>query len=235
VVILGGTAAISSTAENSLKTLLGAANVQRIGGTNRYETARLVAAATVKFLDCNYKGSAFVTTGLNFPDALAAGPLAAAKGWPIYLVGPAGLDAPTAAAMTDIGVTTALALGSTSAVPASVATAIGTSVGATVTRLSGPDRYSTAVAVAGYGVANAGLSWDGITIATGENFPDGLSAGAAQGLNGSVLLLTRTASLPAPTASALTAHKDSIALLRFVGSDQAISPAVRVSVANLLK
>jgi len=234
VVILGSTAAISSTVENSLKTLLGAANVQRIGGANRYETARLVAAETVKFLGCNYKGSAFVSTGLNFPDALAAGPLAAAKGWPIYLVGPGGLDSQTASGMAEIGVTKALVLGSTSAVPASVATAIGTDVGATVTRLSGPDRYSTAVSVAEYGVANAGLSWDGIALATGQNFPDGLSAGAAQGLNGSVLLLTRTDVLPAPTASALTAHKNSIALLRFIGSDPAISPAVRVSVANLL-
>ncbi len=234
VVILGSTAAVSATVENSLKTLLGAANVQRIGGVNRYETARLVAAETVKFLGCNYKGTAFVSTGLNFPDALAAGPLAAAKGWPIFLVGPGGVDAATAAAMTDIGVTKALVLGSTSAVPASVATQITTSVGATVTRLSGPDRYSTAVAVAGYGIANAGLSWDGVALATGQNFPDGLSAGAAQGLNGSVLLLTRTDVLPSSTASALSTNKNAIALLRFIGSDPAISPAVRVAVANLL-
>ncbi len=122
-VILGSTAALSATVENSLKSILGAGNVKRIGGANRYETSRMVAAETVAFLGCNYKGTAFVTTGLNFPDALAAGPLASAKGWPIFLVAPSGLGAENAAAMNDAGVTTAVVLGSTAAVPSSVSTA----------------------------------------------------------------------------------------------------------------
>jgi FtsP/CotA-like multicopper oxidase with cupredoxin domain/putative cell wall-binding protein len=230
-VILGSTASVGTAAENSLKTLLGASNVMRIGGVDRYDTARLVAAETVKFFDCNYDGTAFVTTGLNFPDALAAGPLASAKGWPIYLVRPTGLGSQNASAMASAGVTKALVLGSTSAAPASIPGDIVSMVGATVTRLEGSNRYATAAAIATYGVANAGLGWDGIAIATGENFPDGLSAGAAQGYSGSVLLLTPTNWLAGATKSTLAVHKNEISKVKFVGSSAAVSAAVRAAIA----
>ncbi|KAF0208226.1 MAG: hypothetical protein FD171_1062 [Actinobacteria bacterium] len=232
-VVLGGTGAVGTGVENSLKSLLGADNARRIGGTNRYDTARLVAAETVKFFGCNYNGTAFVTTGLNFPDALSAGPLAAAKGWPIYLVAPSGLTSETASAMTSAGVTKVLVLGGTGAISNALASTI-TSAVAPVTRLQGATRYSTAVAVAEYGVANAGLGWNGVAIATGEDFPDGLSAGAAQGYLGSVLLLTPSRSMDPSTAAALHAHKDSIAMLRFIGGAGAVSPTVRIAVAALL-
>ena len=230
-VILGGTSAVSPAVEASVKSLLGAANVKRIGGANRYETARLVAAETVSITGCYTNGTAFVTTGLNFPDALGAGPLAAARAWPIYLVPAGGLDATTANAMKSIGVTKALVLGGTTAVPASVDAALVSQVGATSTRLSGPSRYDTAAVVAAYGVANAGLSWDGLAIATGQNFPDGLAAGAAQGYARSVLLLTPSTSLAAAPAAALTAHKNSIVTVKFIGGSAALSPSVRTAVA----
>ncbi|PKQ19886.1 MAG: laccase [Actinobacteria bacterium HGW-Actinobacteria-6] len=233
-VILGSTASVGTAAENSLKTLLGASNVTRIGGVDRYDTARLVAAETVKFFDCNFDGTAIVTTGLNFPDALAAGPLASAKGWPIYLVRPTGIGAANAAAMNAAGVTKALVLGSTAAAPASVTSDITSMVGATVTRLEGPNRYATAVKIAEYGVANAGLKWDGVAIATGQNFPDGLAAGAAQGYNRSVLLLTPTNWLAPATQAALLAHKNDIVKVRFIGSDAAVSAVVRTAVAAQL-
>lgn len=55
----------------------GAANrVTRLGGTDRYDTACTVAAATVSVLADKgrpYGGRVFVSTGNNFPDALAEG------------------------------------------------------------------------------------------------------------------------------------------------------------------
>ena len=233
-IILGGTSAVGASVQDSLGTLLGTQNVRRIGGVDRYDTARRVAAETVAFYGCNYNGTAFVTTGADFPDALAAGPLASAKGWPIYLAAPSGLGTVNTTAMNAAGVKKVLVLGGTAAVRSSVVSEITGSMAATVMRLSGANRYSTAVSVAGYGIDNAGLGWNGIAIATGQNFPDGLSAGAAQGRNGSVLLLTPSTRLDVSTANALTMHKDDIAKLRFIGSDAAISPAVRMNIAARL-
>ncbi len=85
-VILGGPPAVSTDVESALASLLGSRNVTRIAGADRYRTAEAIAAKTVELLGAEYDGKALVSTGANFPDALAASPLAAAKGWPIYLV-----------------------------------------------------------------------------------------------------------------------------------------------------
>ena len=74
------------------------ANVQRIGGADRYATAALIAAETVRaWPSAASTAPCLVATGENFPDALAASPLAAAKGRPILLTRGAALPAVTEA------------------------------------------------------------------------------------------------------------------------------------------
>ncbi len=103
------------------------------------------------------------------------------------------------------------------------------------TRLSGANRYDTAVVVATYGVANAGLGFDKVALATGENFPDALAGGVMQAKDGSVLLLTPTNTLNANVAAKLAANKASIHEVRFLGSTAAVSAAVRTAVRNILQ
>ena len=225
--VLGGTAAVSTAVESALKAKLGAANVTRLDGADRYETARLVAAETVRLLGSAYDGTAFVATGANFPDALGASPLAAAKGWPIFLVRPTGADDALEAAMKAVGVDAVLVLGGTAAVPAAVESDLAVRVPAAYTRLEGDDRYETAIDVAIYGVTTAGLQWDGIALATGANFPDALAGGPLQGRIGSVLLLTPTESLYAAVGTTLAAHASEIGEIRFLGGTSALSQAVR--------
>lgn len=229
-IILGGESAVGPAVETALETLLGASNVERIAGDNRYETAQLIADRTILELGGGYDGTAFFATGVNFPDALAAAPLASANGWPIYLVAPGTTTVTANAAVTD-----ALVLGSTTAVSSSYYSALETEFGAAnVDRLSGADRYKTAVAIATYGVNSAGLGWDMVGIATGENFPDALAGGVLQGKDGSVMLLTPSASLNADAAAALSAHKGDISEVRYFGSTSALSTSVRNAVAALL-
>ncbi len=233
-VVLGGTAALGTDVENALKAILGNANVTRLGGSSRYSTARLVAEKTAEVMGCAYDGTAFVATGRDFPDAMAVGPLSSAKAWPILLVNSADLGAANADTMNAIGVDEVLIAGGTAAVPMGVEDDITADVGAPITRLAGSNRYRTAIAVAEYGVNTVGLSWNGMALATGLQFPDGLAAGAAQGALGSVVLLTPTATLNTSVAGVLTAHKDEIVDFRFIGGDAAISPAVRAQVQALL-
>lgn len=235
-IILGGTGAVKSPVESSLKMELGQAHVRRLAGDNRYETAAQVAGEVVSVLGAAYDGTAFVATGENFPDALGASPLAAAASWPIYLTPGDSLNALTASSMEDHGVSTAVILGETGAVSEGVASAIDAIPGVTsVVRLGGSSRYETAVKVAQYGVDNVyGLGWNQVAIATGQNYPDALAGGVLQGLSGSVMLLTPSGSLDPFVQAKLTAKKGVITEVRYLGGTNAVTTPVRTAIANLL-
>ncbi|MDZ4167901.1 MAG: cell wall-binding repeat-containing protein [Coriobacteriia bacterium] len=230
--VIGGPAAVSEDVEDELVAAL-TGSVTRLGGLDRYETANLVAEEVVA-AHMEWDGVAFVTTGLNFPDALAASPLAAKAGWPIFLSHADGVSAATKTAMDDLGVTKMLVLGGTGVVPAEIV-AQGSEVGILeVERIGGMNRYATAVAVAQFGANLLGLSWNGVAVATGENFPDALSAGAAQGQINQLMLLTPTAYLDSAPAAAIAANKFAIGHVKFIGGLSAISSVTRAQVAEIL-
>lgn len=234
-IILGGESAVGAPVEMALTMRLGAGNVERIAGGSRYETADAVARRVITTMGAAYDGTAFVATGANFPDALAAAPLAAAKGWPLFLADPAGgLSANTISSMA--GVNNVIILGGTGVVTQEVETALKSSYGtAGVQRLSGSSRYATAVAVATYGVDHLGMTWDGVGITTGEKSPDALAGGVMQGKAGSVMLLTRTATLEVPTRDALMAHKTEITSLAYFGGQGALSQPTRDAITAVLQ
>ncbi len=237
-IVLGGTGAVSAAVETTLKSILGTGNVDRISGADRYETSRKTAAAAVSALNADpggYDGTAFLATGMTFPDALGASPLAAAKGWPIYLVDPRGVDAATASAMKAAGVSHAVVLGGVGAVPATIQSAVASAVSCSTERIDGKDRYETAAKVASYGVNECGLGWSRVAIATGADFPDALAGGVLQGRCGSVMLLTPGTGLDASARAALTANKGTISEVRFLGGTGAVSTSVRYAVAAALE
>lgn len=71
---------------------------------------------------------------------------------------------------------------------------------ASYARLSGSDRYATAIAVSKASFATAGT----VVLATGQAFPDALSASALAGAYGGPLLLTPRDNLPSGLTSELT-------------------------------
>lgn len=224
--VIGGTSAVSDSVVTDLEGLL-SGEVVRLGGIDRFETAQIVASETVA-ANPEWDGTAFVTTGLNFPDALSASPLAAYAGWPIFLSGEDGVSAETQAAMQDIGVTNLLLLGGAGVVPDTV------TLQADTERLGGMNRYGTAVAVATYGEDVLGMSWGRFGLATGENFPDALSAGVALGKWGSPILLTPPTYLDSTTAAAIAGHKLIAMEAWFIGGTNAVSADVRAQVEALI-
>lgn len=223
VYVLGGTGAVSAAVFAELDAAFG--TVVRLGGASRYQTAQLVAAETIDLLGGTYNGGAFLATGANFPDALAASPLMYTMGMPLVLVDAAGGFTLPAEA-TDVTI-----LGGTAVVPASVQTALGAKF---ETRIAGANRYATAAAVAGHGVSK-GMMWNNVGIATGENFPDALCAGPLVGSKNAVLLLTTTATLSTNASSALGAHKAEIAQYYLFGGVAALSNNVRAQIATVLE
>ncbi|AFQ45904.1 cell wall-binding repeat-containing protein [Desulfosporosinus meridiei] len=83
VYIIGGQAVISNEVQKQLTAMK--IPTERLAGQDRYETSLLVAQAV------GLSKGAFVTTGMNYPDALSIGPIAAANEMPILLVPPTEL------------------------------------------------------------------------------------------------------------------------------------------------
>lgn len=183
VYIVGGTGAVSSQVETQLRSL---AQVERVSGKTRYETS-------AKIMDRFFKNTkpqvAFVATGTNFPDALTASAAGGALKGPVLLVnGPSGKPAPKALTdqMKGVGISQIYVVGGTGAVKESIATSL-LAQGFEVSRLSGPNRYMTNLAVNAV-LGDSGIK--GVWVATGKNFPDALSAAAPAGTSTQRLALS---------------------------------------------
>jgi len=236
-IVVGGTGAVGTAVERSLDALPGVA-VRRLGGANRYETARVVAVETVTRVRASGgtpDAAVFVATGANFPDALAASPISYAEARPIVLTTPGALAGDAASAITTLGTTEAVILGGTGPVSADVEASLKTMLGDTnVSRLAGADRYATGYAIATYGHAECGLSYAGAGVATGASFPDALAGGAMAGQLGTVLMLTPSTKLDARVAELLLANRAEIVRVHCLGGDAALKPIVREAIACML-
>jgi peptidoglycan-N-acetylglucosamine deacetylase len=117
IVILGGTAAVSSGIEAHLRTYT--PDVVRLAGADRFGTAIAVSKATYP----TGATKAFIATGANYHDALAAVPAAARQGGPTLLATASGMGSPTQAELGRLNPGTVFLLGGESALGPNVAKA----------------------------------------------------------------------------------------------------------------
>ena len=92
-IIVGGTAAVSTEVEAEMAAIAAerAGSVRRLAGATRYETSAAIAQESLAVgAD---PGEVVVVTGRSFPDALAAGPMAALRGGTLLLVDSEDLNA----------------------------------------------------------------------------------------------------------------------------------------------
>ena len=197
----------------------------RLSGATRYDTAVAISKATF----APGVDAAFVVSGLNFPDGLAAGPAAAALGGPVLLVPPTGpIPASVTAELTRLDPAKIYAVGGT--LSAATLTALGAI--APVTALSGADRYATAAKVATtiFDTVLDATPLPVVYIASGENFPDGLAAGpAASHFGGALLLVPSTGTLPTSVKNALNTLKP--VKIVVVGGTGSVSDAMKAQLA----
>ncbi len=214
VVIVGAEPSVSAAVETAVRELPTAPETLRLGGTDRFHTSRLIAEHAF-----GSASDALIATGLKFPDALAAGPVAARRDGPVLLVngGSGALDAGTAAALERLGVGWVGVVGDETSVSAGIASGL-TSARIDVDRYAGADRFATAAQLAReFGVVETAY------LASGTGFPDALAGAAAAGAVGAPLLLSRHGCMPAATRSALIrAEPDAVLVL---GGLPTLSPA----------
>jgi len=197
--------------------------VPRLAGATRFETAtRISASAFGAGVPVVY-----VATGMSYPDALAGGPAARIGGGPLLLTEAGRLPDTTSAELTRLRPGRIVVLGGTGAVSGTVLNALKNYTAGSVTRLAGADRYATAAAISRAAFpSGSGL----VYIATGDNYPDALAAGAAAAYAKAPILLVRSNAIPAATVAELGRLDPSRIVI--AGGTGAISAAVAAQLAT---
>lgn len=171
------------------------AEIDRIGGANRIETAIGVSQAAFETAD-----AVVIARPGGYADALSGGPLAAALGAPILLADDvADLEAGVSAEIDRLGAGTVYVIGGEAAVSPDVVDALDD--GREVTRLAGPTRFETAQEVAraleSVADVSTGVIVKGVDAADAQQgFADALSAAWWAGQQGYAILPVRTDAVP---------------------------------------
>jgi putative cell wall-binding protein len=109
VVIVGGSASVGTEVETALRSYAG--KVTRVGGKDRYAVAAALAQAYPVPV-----AESWVAKGTDYPDALAAAPVAARNGGPVVLTRPTALPGVTAVALERVKAPTVRIAGGTASV-----------------------------------------------------------------------------------------------------------------------
>jgi putative cell wall-binding protein len=208
-----------ATAQVVIDTGLPSLDYVRYRGADRYETAARISRD-------RYPGGAtqvILASGENWPDALSAGVLARLMHAPLLLTQRAQLPQATADELTRLHPASVLIVGGMPSVSAGVASLVAET--ATVDRIAGIDRYETAALIADQvRMLEGSVPSATAVLASGENYPDALSAAPMAAAAGWPILLTRSGALPASTHRALA--DAGIAHTLVVGGDTVVTPDV---------
>ncbi|HZP14786.1 MAG TPA: cell wall-binding repeat-containing protein, partial [Nocardioides sp.] len=205
----------------------------RIGGPDRYDTARQVAEKA--FGTAN---TVILANGLNYPDALAGAYLAGTTNVPILLTNPDSLSAAASQALKELKTKNVTVLGGNLAVSDNVVSQLGAQASTSAaggnlvaSRLFGPTRYETAAAVAGSGGPIGTVDGQPTAlVASGNNFPDALSAGPAS-FSAHLPILLTDKDTESPTTEAALQHLN-IKNIILLGGTEAVSANVAASLAS---
>lgn len=186
--------------------------VERLAGTDRYETAIAVAEKI------GAPQNILVASGLNFPDALSSGPAAAWGHGVVVLTADDRMPNVTASYLATQPEAFKYAVGGQAAAAAPA-----------LTPIVGLDRYETARLV-----AEEFFEFPmGVGISNGLYFPDALSGGADAAAQDWPLLLTKFDSLPLQTRAFIETHP-SVIRVDVYGGPGVISNDVIVSIWDAL-
>lgn len=175
-----------------------ASELQRFGGADRYETS-------IKISQNNWTGSNYIilVSGENYPDALSASSLSKKYNAPILLTQRSGISSKLLEEIKRLNATNAFIIGGTGVVSSTVEKQLD-DMNILCTRVYGKDRYETGIKIAKIVGTN-----NGVFIASGENFPDAVSAAPIAAMKEMPILLTTQKSLPSSVKSFIASNSSS--------------------------
>lgn len=189
-----------------------ATSLDRLGGADRYETAARIADRVRG--EGRAGSTVLLTSGENFPDAVSAG------GWSgdavVLLTRRGSIPPTTLDRLAQSWVREVYVVGGPAVVDESVISQV-RSLGRTVIRLAGLDRYETSLAVSAANVADRSVG--SVWLASGTSFADQLVAAAgARRTNGAFLIVPPSRPLTSATIDEIRRIAVSGASLRVIDS-----------------
>ncbi len=156
--------------------------VERLSGGDRFATAAAISRETF----APGVETAYIATGADHPDAVAAGAAAAHDDAPVLLVAPDAIPEATVEELRRLQPERVVVVGGTSAIDADVEASLA-AFAPQVTRVGGAERLETAARLSAATFPAGGGTPH---LATASTFPDALTAGAAAAASDSPVLLT---------------------------------------------
>ena len=196
IVIVGGTSVVSEYVASLVDRYQTGGGTTRIAGSDRYQTAAQLSSATF----APGVPTAYVASGVSWPDALAAVPHAARAGGPLLLTKATSIPTIVRAELQRLQPGRIIVLGGTSVVSDAVVTALDAYTAGEVIRLAGSNRYATAAAISSFHLPSGAPL---VYVTTGDNFPDALAAGPAAAVRDAPTLLVKWGAIPPATVTEL--------------------------------
>ncbi len=206
----------TSRTSGSTATVSGGPAAERVSGSDRYaaavEMSRRGFTAGVNVV--------FVASGLNFPDALSAGPAAAQLGGPLLLTAPDALPTNVRNEIVRLQPAQIVVVGGPLSVTPAVLAALKT-IAPTI-RLGGADRYAAGRSIVDHAFDSATVAY----IATGASFPDALTAGAAASTLGAPVILVNGAASTVDGETLALLRELGVTSVRIAGGPNSVSPGI---------
>lgn len=201
IVVVGGPGAVAPRVVDqvdALPAVPATATFSRLAGADRYGTA----AELSRHAADPRGGTVYLVSGLTYADGLAAASRAAAENATVLLTLPHRVPQPTLDRLNELDPSQIVIVGGKGAISTEVFLEVKYDQGyatPTVQRIGGDDRYETAALLAEGSVW--GESSPAVLVASGEDFPDALSAAPVAAYWGAPVLLTRASCQPEITWS----------------------------------
>lgn len=167
----------------------GSSTVDRLAGADRFAASAEISAKNFGVgLDTVY-----VTSGVNFPDALSGTPVAAKNGAPILLVLPNEIPSAIEVELERLRPHRIVILGGPNSVSDNVKSELRSYAEIPVERLSGADRFSASADISAQNFpVEVGVAY----VTNGYNFPDALSGAPVAAINSAPILLVQPEAIP---------------------------------------
>lgn len=197
-----------------------AVTTDRIAGAERYATSVAVSRATA-----STGSTVFLASGETFPDALAAGPVAAAEGAHLLLTARAELPSIVRDRIRELAPSDIVVVGAEASVSARVATQAAAVNGARITRIGGTDRVDTSLRLLER-LASKGPV-ERVWVASGFDFPDALVAASVAGRERAAVVLDHHGGSAADSRAWVERVRPHVAgrAVRIAGGEPSVSAA----------
>lgn len=223
IVVLGGSNTVAESVITDLADYATADTldeVSRLAGADRYETAAEAAMTYPSGVQV-----AYVATGTDFPDALAAASRGGQLDSPVLLTRSTDLPAATRSALEHLDADNIVVLGGVDSVADEVLTELDAYTDGSVTRVAGDNRYGTAAELS----TEHAPGVDAVFVATGLVYADSMSGAPLTANVVGPILLTQPDALPAETITELE-RLDPKRIIILGGTDS-VSTQIQVDLA----